>query len=341
MNNSNEKKQKNLSEFSPEELLLKVGLYDSILVDYKTFNIENRISLDIHNGDEVELTTVRYSDDFQALIKFFNYNGRFNAYCPYCKSIATFACSSNVIDKKLLDNKVFVYSDLHTDPEELPSFKYIMREHLQILIEEKNPFFFYKVVRCTLKDAHEMRFIFKLEDKYDHKSDDSQYLEITKIGQSPSIADLSGGNILKYKSALKGDLFREYNRAIGLFSHGIGIGSFVYLRRIIEVLVNDKFEEVSALLGIDKDAFLRQKFEDRIKTLKHCLPDLLVKNKSLYGILSKGIHELNEDECLDIFSHLKKGIELVLDELVCQKIKCKEEKEFTSFTATKSMQLRK
>jgi hypothetical protein len=39
----------------------------------------------------------------------------------------------------------------------------------------------------------------------------------------------------------------------------------------------------------------------------------------LYGILSKGIHELSEQECLDIFLVVKLGIELILDEKIKQK----------------------
>jgi len=39
----------------------------------------------------------------------------------------------------------------------------------------------------------------------------------------------------------------------------------------------------------------------------------LVEHRALYGILSKGIHELSEEECLKIFPAVKVGIELILD----------------------------
>jgi hypothetical protein len=63
--------------------------------------------------------------------------------------------------------------------------------------------------------------------------------------------------------------------------------------------------------------------DDKIDLLKSYLPAFLIKNKSLYGILSKGIHELKEQECLDIFPVVKLGIELILDE----KIKLKEQED--------------
>lgn len=42
----------------------------------------------------------------------------------------------------------------------------------------------------------------------------------------------------------------------------------------------------------------------------------VVEHKSIYGILSKGIHELSEEECLEIFPIVKIGIELILDEKI-------------------------
>lgn len=47
--------------------------------------------------------------------------------------------------------------------------------------------------------------------------------------------------------------------------------------------------------------------------LAHRLPEFLVENKSMYGILSKGIHELSEQECLEAFPIVKLGIEIILD----------------------------
>lgn len=63
--------------------------------------------------------------------------------------------------------------------------------------------------------------------------------KIIKIGQFPSVADLVILEIVKYKSVLSKQ-YREFSKAVGLFVHGIGIGSFVYLRRIIENLVYEK-----------------------------------------------------------------------------------------------------
>lgn len=85
--------------------------------------------------------------------------------------------------------------------------------------------------------------------------------------------------------------------------------------------------------------FARLKFDKKIETLKDYLPEALVKNKAIYGIVSKGIHELSEEECLDMFQPLLIGIELILDEVLAQKEKEKREKELQSFISKKSEEL--
>jgi hypothetical protein len=58
----------------------------------------------------------------------------------------------------------------------------------------------------------------------------------------------------------------------------------------------------------------QQRMDEKILALKNFLPQYIVENRKIYGILSKGIHELSEDICLKIFPYVKLGIELILDE---------------------------
>ncbi|MBU5440098.1 hypothetical protein KQI42_19065 [Tissierella sp. MSJ-40] len=92
---------------------------------------------------------------------------------------------------------------------------------------------------------------------------------------------------------------------MGLFSHGIGIGAFVYLRRIIESLVFDKFKEVSNTIEINTETFKHSEFKEKIDILGEHLPKILVQNKNIYSIVSKGIHELTEDECIEYKSRYR------------------------------------
>ena len=162
--------------------------------------------------------------------------------------------------------------------------------------------------------------------------------ELIKVGQYPPRAILDRSKFGKYKKLL-GAQYIELTTAVWLAAEGIGIGSFVYFRRIIENLVFEKYAEHKESLEISECDFSRLKFDKKIETLKDYLPEALVKNKAIYGIVSKGIHELSEEECLDMFQPLLIGIELILDEVLAQKEKEKREKELQSFISKKSEEL--
>lgn len=63
---------------------------------------------------------------------------------------------------------------------------------------------------------------------------------------------------------------------------------------------------------IDNEMFEQARVAERIKMLEGYLPDILVKNTTIYGILSKGIHELSEEECREYFPVVKECIYQIL-----------------------------
>jgi len=156
---------------------------------------------------------------------------------------------------------------------------------------------------CSRDKEHKLVFYFRIHNN-----------TITKIGQYPSLADLATVEIQKYRKILGSERYAEFNRAVGLASHGIGIGAFVYLRRIFENLIEEAHKLEMASSGWNEELYQKGRMDDKISLLKRTLPEFLVKNKSLYSILSKGIHELGESECLSAFPITKLGIELILDE---------------------------
>lgn len=139
--------------------------------------------------------------------------------------------------------------------------------------------------------------------------------KLIKIGQYPTKADLDFGSLDPAFSKELDVTFRaDLGRAIGLRAHGIGVGSFVYLRRIFENLI----EEAHVLAKSDKDwddtTFQKARMPERIKLLKAYLPNRLVETSKLYDILSIGVHELSEDDCLKHFDLILKAILMILKE---------------------------
>ncbi len=67
---------------------------------------------------------------------------------------------------------------------------------------------------------------------------------------------------------------------------------------------------------------------ERIGMVGDALPPILVENKAaLYNVLSKGVHELSDDECRAHFPLMKTMIELILDQKLAAQEKEKAERE--------------
>lgn len=159
-----------------------------------------------------------------------------------------------------------------------------------------------------------------------------------KIGQYPSKAEIDFGSLDKvFSKNLSEELRAELGRAIGLRAHGIGVGSFVYLRRIFENLIEEAHISAKNENNWDEAKYVQSKMTERISILKGHLPIRIVKNANLYNILSKGIHELTEDECLSNFDIILKALEMILRE----KSDEKEYEELVKKIDKKSSELKK
>lgn len=180
---------------------------------------------------------------------------------------------------------------------------------------------------CSAEDSHITDFTILFSNE-----------SAIKIGQFPSFADLTKPEFRKYKGLLPDEYFNELRRAVGLNSSEIGIGSYVYLRRIIERLVNDAAEK-----AVKDGQFTQEEFErdngrqrsvvDKVKMLKGYLPDFMIDNANIYSIVSKGIHELSDDDCKQYFDVLYRSILMILDDMLERKKKEDNQRELTNSIA--------
>ena len=172
----------------------------------------------------------------------------------------------------------------------------------------------YEVVLVCKRYGTFLHYLIHAE--YAEEDDEHKHItHLSKVGQYPSVADFHVGQVHKYDKVLPKDKMREFTKAIGLAANGVGIGSFVYLRRIFEHLVFEAKNTAKATNPeFDETAFISARMNERILMLSGYLPEFLVENHTIYGILSKGIHELSEDVCNKHFSILRESIEMILDE---------------------------
>jgi hypothetical protein len=132
---------------------------------------------------------------------------------------------------------------------------------------------------------------------------------LTKVGQYPPW-DISGDKKLEGRL---GEHVRYYRRGLICESQGYGIGAFSYYRRIVEEIIDELLDDVSALLtGQDLTKYAAALEEtkktrvaqDKIALVKDLLPTILRPNgtnplDTLHSLLSDGMHARSDYECLE------------------------------------------
>lgn len=154
---------------------------------------------------------------------------------------------------------------------------------------------------CAMDSSHRLDYVVRTDGN-----------TMTKIGQFPTVADLAFPELDELKKVIDTNSRKELRRAIGLHAQGIGVGSYVYLRRIFERVLNEAKTEAELAGTVDLSGFDGMKVDKRIRLLKDYLPAMINDNHVFYGIVSKGIHELSEDECISYFPVLKEAIFMIL-----------------------------
>lgn len=250
------------------------------------------------------------SDDEYKLKEVYAFDGKIDFYCNECGKESTY--SSYLNEENSMRRNHVLYGNLG----HLTSGNTIDTKISYLDLKEVFTCDFV----CARSKEHSIHFMF-IYDNY----------KLTKIGQYPSNADLFYEKNKKYNKILEKNKFNELLRAEGLFSHGIGIGSFVYLRRILENLI-EKYHMIASKNNPDwnEAKYLECKIKEKIRMLRDFLPAFFIENVQLYSILSKGIHELSEKECLEYYPVIKVSIELILDEELQKKereIKIRETKK--------------
>lgn len=164
---------------------------------------------------------------------------------------------------------------------------------------------------CGRHEDHKLRFYFRWDQN-----------TLQKIGEFPSRSDREGEILKKYKRDLKAD-YDLLVKSLYLYSSDLGIGSIAYLRRIFENILRDtastQFKDEKGWTWSDWRKGKR--VSDIVEELKEQLPDFLTENTKLYPVLSKGLHELEEEECLIAYPILLDGIKEILDDKINQRAK--------------------
>jgi hypothetical protein len=211
-----------------------------------------------------------------------------DVYCIYCAKDSVFSPQPDLFFRELVDGRYMRPYDVW-----------------RVQSQGAQGAFYIHQLSCTRTDHGTYVAFFLMEGGH-----------IQKIGQHPSVADFQIPYAARYRKILGEERYKEFTKGLGLAAHGVGIGSFVYLRRIFENLIEEAHTAAQHDTVFSEDKYKGARMDEKIEQIRGHLPPFLVKNKSIYGILSQGIHELTERECLSYFEPLRVGIELILDEQI-------------------------
>jgi len=145
----------------------------------------------------------------------------------------------------------------------------------------------------------------------------------TKYGEIPQFGDPTPNKTLRMIEPDK-EIFFKGRRCE---NQGLGIGAYSYYRRVVENQKNRIIDEIMKVvkkvaphdIDLIKDLELAKKenqFSKAIEDIKHALPaSLMIDGENpltlLHGVLSLGVHDLNDEDCLQYAT----SIRTVLNEL--------------------------
>ena len=155
-----------------------------------------------------------------------------------------------------------------------------------------------------------------------HLAENEKDGEILKFGEWPPFGPPTPARVVKLIGPDR-ELFLTGRRSE---NQGMGIGAFVYYRRVVENQKDRIFDEiirVSEKLGATpesieelKSAKKETQFSKAVESVKHAIPQSLLINghnplSLLHTALSEGLHAQTDEECLELAT----SIRIVLNEL--------------------------
>lgn len=249
-------------------------------------------------------------ENIDQLIEFIGGECKISVYCPECREERVFLKESFWVhsDNGFNSGNVFVYHfqgrlERAQFAGENHSVKNAKGWRLKNWSEFKFPIILMITLCCAMDSTHRLDYVIHAYEKY-----------LIKIGQYPSIATLSFSELDEYRHVMDDSVRKEFGTALGLFANGVGIGAYTYLRRIFETILLKASETAIDEGKIEKVVFNEARVTEKINMVKDELPETIVDNPVLYGIISKGIHELSEEECIEYFPVMKASILLILNQ---------------------------
>ena len=188
----------------------------------------------------------------------------------------------------------------------------------EIELESKDYKFFYATYRCS--NCQRVEKTFSLAAQLDTNAQPQG--KCYKFGELPTYGPPVSPKLIK----LIGPNRDEFLKGRRCENQGLGVGAFIYYRRVVENQKNRILGEiikVSEKIGAEEDkieklksAVTETQFSKALDMAKDVIPEsLLINGHSpillLHSALSKGVHALTDEQCLELAG----SVRVVLGEL--------------------------
>jgi hypothetical protein len=139
---------------------------------------------------------------------------------------------------------------------------------------------------------------------------------VSKYGEEPTFGPPTPARAI----SLIGPDREQFLKGRRCENQGLGVGAFVYYRRVVENQKGRIFDEiirVSGHLGVDpgfikelEEAKKETQFTKAVESIKQAVPQSLLVNgfnplTLLHSALSSGVHELSDEQCLELASSVR------------------------------------
>ncbi|MDY0274927.1 MAG: hypothetical protein RBR42_05740 [Desulfomicrobium sp.] len=208
---------------------------------------------------------------------------------------------------------------LHCDHENCNGtrfFRCVSGEEKTLTVKDYD--FFYVTYRCS--NCQRVQKTFSLAAKVD--TDSKPTGECYKFGEMPTYGPPVSPKLIK----LIGPDRNEFLKGRRCENQGLGVGAFIYYRRVVEnqknrileqiIKVSEKIGAHEEKIAILRSAIAETQFSKALDMAKGAIPEsLLINGHSpillLHSALSEGVHALSDEQCLELAG----SVRVVLGEL--------------------------
>lgn len=222
--------------------------------------------------------------------------GTHETYCPQCRKDSLFAITTDRLaveqaEREARERKLIAAAQPGGPSSKLvPGVTFWTRD-------------FQVSLSCGRDEEHVVTFYFRVARIWTNTPIHTQIAnptwELQKVGQYPSLVDFHLHQIDGYEAAFSDADLREWKRAITTQAHGFNVAACVYLRRVFENLLDEARSKVHGGRFREQawPEYDEARIPERVRLVASELPSFIVEHPELYKVLSKGVHQLTEEEC--------------------------------------------